>query len=253
MKIAARCDKGMLRKTNQDSVYYNDRGIGILPNFMIVADGMGGHQAGEQASQLAVSSMVDLAMEQKTKPEDPAAWLADCVRRTNETVFCAAESNPLWHGMGTTLVAAFCMDGTLYCANVGDSRLYVLEEKNGTTALRKVTVDHSLVEEMVLQGVLTPEEARIHPQKNLITRGIGIEPDVEVDTFTEPLAGTRLIVACSDGLTNMMDENEMLRILFLEEGNPDKLAERLKNEANSRGGHDNISVIVADVRGEESC
>lgn len=251
MKIAARCDMGLLRKTNQDSIYYSDQGVGILPNLLIVADGMGGHQAGEQASQMAVSSMVESVMEQEVMPEDIAGWLAACAQKANETIYSMASDNPLWQGMGTTLVAATCVDGTLYCINVGDSRLYVLEqEEGGALTLRRITEDHSVVEEMVRCGVLTPEEARTHPQKNLITRGVGLEPSVEVDTFAVPLTYVQMILACSDGLSNMMDEKEILKILLVGDGNPDKLAEKLKDEANAHGGHDNISVIVADVRGE---
>lgn len=251
MKIAARCDVGMLRKVNQDSIYYNDQGIGVLPNLMIVADGMGGHQAGEKASQLAVSGMVDQILAAEQLPEDPAGWLADCAGHVNEDILALSESTPEWKGMGTTLVTAVCIQDTLYCINVGDSRLYVMEQMdNASCRLRKITEDHSIVEEMVKNGALTPEEARVHPKKNLITRAVGLEHHVKVDQFAVSLTNIRMILVCSDGLSNMISEKEILKNMLLGDGNPDSLADKLKNMANANGGYDNISVIIADMRGE---
>ena len=250
MKIAARSDVGMIRKSNQDSIYYNDHGINVLPNLMIVADGMGGHKAGEKASELAVTGMVEQAMELREYPKDMVRWLADCAMDVNRRVYEAALSCPDWSGMGTTLVAAVCAQDMLYCINVGDSRLYVLEEtEEGKKQLRRVSVDHSVVEEMVQKGYISRQEAWGHPQKNLITRAIGQEMRIEVDMFVESTAHVQMILLCSDGLTDMIEEKEILKILIAEDRSPDQLVEILKKQANENGGRDNISVIIADMRG----
>lgn len=250
MRIAARSDAGMMRKSNQDSIYYNDHGVGMLANLMMVADGMGGHKAGEKASELAIRGMVEQAMSMNRMPEDMAIWLSNGAEIVNRLVYEAAMSCPEWSGMGTTLVAAVCDANTLFCINVGDSRLYVVETlEDGTSCLRRVTVDHSVVEEMVASGIISREDAWQHPQKNLITRAVGLEQAVKVDRFRVPLQNIQKIMLCSDGLTDMLQEREILQVL-LEDTDADSQAERLKRLANEHGGRDNISVIIADLRGE---
>lgn len=251
MKIAARSDTGMIRKSNQDSIYYNDRGMGVFPNLMVVADGMGGHKAGEKASELAVTGLVEQIMALDTKPEDLGRWLAGAAEEVNQQVYNAALSCPEWSGMGTTLVTAVCDQEMLYCINIGDSRLYVLEEmEDGSSRMRRVTVDHSVVEEMVACGMITRDEAWQHPQKNLITRAVGQELHVEADIYVESLAHIQMILVCSDGLSDMIEDREIEQILVAGNGNPEMLVETLKKTANDYGGRDNISVIVADMRGE---
>lgn len=230
---------GRKRKLNQDYVYTSEKAVGHLPNLFIVADGMGGHKAGDYASKLAVSTMVEeIAGSEERKPEN---LLRKAIETANTVVKRSAEKSLELEGMGTTVVAATFDDRTLSVANVGDSRLYVV----GSRGIRQITRDHSWVEEMVRRGGLGREEARNHPDKNIITRAVGAEDFVKIDFFGVELEEGDMILMCTDGLTNMLDDEEIRMIL---DGARDivEKAEELVRRANENGGKDNISVVVIE-------
>ncbi len=243
MKSFSITDVGMKRKINQDFMYRSDSGIGELPNLYIVADGMGGHNAGDQASELAIEIICDII--ENTPLDSPGQLLAKAVKKANEVIVDVGEGNSDLNGMGTTVVAATVFNDELYFVNVGDSRLYVINE-----AIKQLSKDHSLVEEMVRLGGIKPEEAKNHPDKNIITRALGAKKEVEVDRFEHKLKEKDIILMCSDGLTNLVDDREIFVTVqssrdLLEAGH------RLVDMANERGGSDNITVMLMEPMGSE--
>lgn len=230
---------GIRRKLNQDFVYTSEQPVGNLPNLFIVADGMGGHNAGDYASKVTVETMVEkIGASSET---ESTRILEEAIRTANELIRRRASESADLEGMGTTVVAA-TLDGDRLCvANVGDSRLYVANHKE----IRQITKDHSWVEEMVRRGGLGREEARNHPDKNIITRAVGADDEIKVDFFSVQLKEGDLILMCTDGLTNMLEDEEIRMIL---DGARDMVekAEELVAAANERGGRDNISVILID-------
>lgn len=239
LKTFSMTNIGRKRKINQDYVYSSEQPVGKLPNLFLVADGMGGHNAGDYASQVAVETMVErIADSQDTdilRIFDMAIQAAN--RRIREL---GARSSEL-EGMGTTMVAACCREDVLYVANVGDSRLYVVNR----FGLRQITRDHSWVEEMVRRGGIGREEARNHPDKNIITRAVGAEDTVRADFFTVRLEAGDEILMCTDGLTNMLEDEEIRMILDGARDIVEKTQE-LVRAANENGGRDNISVILIE-------
>lgn len=236
-------DIGLRRELNEDSVFASDEPIGNLPNLYIVADGMGGHNAGELASQYTVHVMKhEIGI---SKGENPAILMRDAIHAANTYTREKARAQKELRGMGTTVVACTFRDDLLTIANVGDSRLYLV-----TDELQQVTIDHSLVEEMVKSGGLDRALARNHPNKNIITRAIGAKETVEVDFFQVRLREGDLILLCSDGLTNMVEDSVILEILK-EEISLEERAEKLVQEANRNGGKDNISVVLIDPKTED--
>ncbi len=237
-------DIGVRRKLNEDFFFASDTKVGNLPNLYIVADGMGGHKAGDFASRFTVEHLVEKV--KKSAERTPREILEEAITLVNRELFEVSESDEEYHGMGTTIVAATIVNGHLYIANVGDSRLYLLEKH-----LRQITVDHSLVEEMVLAGDLDERRARIHPDKNIITRAIGVDEEVRIDFFAEDVSETELILMCTDGLTNMLDDEGIERVLRL--GLDAQLtAELLVENANLSGGKDNISVLLIYPNAEKT-
>lgn len=237
-------DIGRKRKLNQDFVYSSDEAVGNLKNVYIVADGMGGHQAGDYASKCTVETMV-----REIKgcfEQSPIRILSRAIRIANDQVRRKAREDESLYGMGTTVVAATVLGKYLQVANVGDSRLYIINEE-----VRQITRDHSLVEEMVRMGGLDREAARNHPDKNIITRAIGARDTIEIDFFHEELKSGDLILMCSDGLTNMLEDEEIGRILKTP-GTIEERAERLIDAANQSGGRDNIAVILIDAFAREN-
>lgn len=230
---------GKKRKLNQDFVYTSEAPVGHLPNLFIVADGMGGHNAGDYASKLAVETMVEeIAASAEREPE---AVLRLAVEKANAMVNGSARKAPELEGMGTTVVAASFESRTLSVANVGDSRLYVVSGHE----IRQITRDHSWVEDMVRSGGMGREEARNHPDKNIITRAVGAEDSVKTDFFSVTLREGDMILMCTDGLTNMLNDEEIRMVL---DGARDivEKAEELVRRANENGGRDNISVILIE-------
>ncbi|MBR6256880.1 MAG: Stp1/IreP family PP2C-type Ser/Thr phosphatase [Lachnospiraceae bacterium] len=236
-------DIGKLRKLNQDYVFTSEVPVGTLPDLFIVADGMGGHKAGEYASKCAVETMVSQI---NSSPERGCIRvISNAIREANRRVRAKAMSDDNYFGMGTTLVVASIDEDGLCVANVGDSRLYLIS--NGE--IRQVTVDHSLVEEMVQMGELERKSARNHPDKNIITRAVGVMEEVDPDFFeVEDLVVGDMILMCSDGLSNMLEDSEIMGIIEGEGTLKDK-AQRLVAAANMNGGRDNITVILVRVEG----
>ena len=234
-------DIGRKRKLNQDFVYSSDEPVGNLPNVYIVADGMGGHQAGDYASKCTVETMVREI--RGCFEKSPIRILSKAIRIANDQVRKKAREDESLLGMGTTVVAATCLGKYLQVANVGDSRLYIINDE-----VRQITRDHSLVEEMVRMGGIDREAARNHPDKNIITRAVGAEDQVKADFFSVKLKEGDLILMCTDGLTNMLEDEEIRMIL---DGARDivEKAEELVRKANENGGRDNISVILIEPLG----
>lgn len=232
-------DIGRKRKMNQDYVFATDSPIGGLDNLYIVADGMGGHNAGEYASAFSVEELKDLVVE--LGQAEIEIILHRALQEVNRRLRTVAASDSRYYGMGTTIVIATVRGGILYVANVGDSRLYLKKNR-----LRQITVDHSLVEEMVLAGTLDQKKARTHPDKNVITRAIGAEDTLEIDFFREKVSEGNIVLMCSDGLTNMVEDSEIEEIL----GSSSSLEDaggQLLEKANENGGSDNISVLLVKI------
>ena len=238
LKTFSITDIGKKRQLNQDYVYTSEMPIGNLPNVFIVADGMGGHNAGDYASKYTVEIIVQEISE--AKEDNPVTVIKNAIGIANEHIRQKAEEDERLYGMGTTLVVATCMGNILQVANVGDSRLYVVNDK-----ITQITRDHSLVEEMVRMGGIDREAARIHSDKNIITRAIGASETVKVDFFTVKLQKGDIVLMCSDGLTNMLEDEEIRMILNGQRDIVEK-AEELVRAANNNGGKDNIAVILIE-------
>ena len=227
-------DTGNFRPQNEDSAHTSDR-------LFVVADGMGGHNAGEIASALACSRAADAARSGRIRTVDD---LAQFVTQANEAIYSAATTTTGQHGMGTTITALAVLDGsspTAAVANVGDSRTYLLRDGE----LKQISIDHSYVQDLVAQGYVSKEDARTHPQRNIVTRALGIDRSVLVDTFVvETMPGDRFIL-CSDGLVDEIDDASIASITRTVEG-PSECASRLVASAKAAGGRDNITVIVVD-------
>lgn len=233
-------DVGRVRSINQDYFFISEKPIGKLPNLFVVADGMGGHKAGDLASEYTVA-MVREAVS-KSLQTNPFQILKGAVHYANQRLLEKAGESREYSGMGTTLVIATVdpKSNLVYVVNVGDSRLY----KVGAS-IEQITEDHSLVEEMVRLGEITKEEARMHPDKNIITRAIGVSDRVDPDYFDTTLEAGECLLLCSDGLTNMLPDEEIKHILDTQTTVQAKASE-LVLAANRNGGRDNIAVVVVE-------
>ncbi len=239
MKAWSMTHVGRMRETNQDYMYASETAVGCLPSLFLVADGMGGYAAGDFASRYAVERFAEYA---RSAPRgEPVAIMIDAVKYANEKLYEEAERDPKKKGMGTTLVAAVVEGNKVYAANVGDSRLYVVSRDR----ISQITRDHSYVEELVRRGEIDRSAARVHPEKNKITRAVGVERQVSVDVFETWLERGDCILMCSDGLTNMVEDLEIRHIVLAEAGLRER-AERLIAAANEGGGDDNITVVLID-------
>jgi PPM family protein phosphatase len=227
-ETTCKTDTGRQRRDNEDNAFAR------APVF-VVADGMGGAQAGEVASRIAIEAF-ERGLPDKGSPEER---LATRVREANNQIYERSRADRQRAGMGTTLTAAYVDDAHVAIAHVGDSRAYLF--RDGT--LQRLTQDHSLVDELVRRGKLTEEQAAEHPQRSIITRALGPEPDVEVDTWTYPARPGDVILLCSDGLTSMISE-ERVRAVLQANDNLDAAADALIAEANEAGGRDNITVVL---------
>jgi PPM family protein phosphatase len=233
---AGTTDVGRQRSTNEDSLF-------VQPPYFAVADGMGGAKAGEVASQLAVEVLEE---EIARHPDDPPeAQLAEALREANKRIFELSTDDESRRGMGTTVTAARVHDRDVSLGHVGDSRAYRMREGS----LEQLTRDHSLVAELQRSGQLSPEAAEHHPQRSIITRALGPEPDVEVDTYTVPGREGDVFLLCSDGLTGMVSDDEMASILR-RAGSLDAAADNLIRAANQSGGKDNITVVLFSLADE---
>jgi serine/threonine protein phosphatase PrpC len=235
LRYAAHSETGSVRENNEDSYYADGR-------IFIVADGMGGHRAGEIASATAIEEF--LFYESENRGSSPLDRMRGGILAANHAVYHMALNDPRLEGMGTTFTAVL-LEGDIYLGHVGDSRAYLLRKRD----LRPLTRDHSLVEKMVREGHITSLEARIHPQRNVILRALGISDrlEVDLDSIAERV-GDRLLL-CSDGLTTAVDEKELLRIVSGDH-EPEQLCRRLVDAAIDQGGTDNVTVIVVDLEEE---
>ena len=243
MKTFSITDVGMVRQVNQDYVFTTGKPLGILQNLFVVADGMGGHQAGDYASKCTVEVMIkEIA---KSEGEDIERVLVKAIKAANREIIKEASGDEHLKGMGTTVVAATVKEQMLYFANVGDSRLYLINQ-----GIQQLSKDHSLVEEMVRLGGIKPEEAKHHPDKNIITRAIGAKEGVEPDFFEHSLKKGDIILMCSDGLSNMIEDEEIFQIV---KSGRDvvEITEDLIETANENGGKDNIGVVVIEPLADE--
>lgn len=238
MKTYSITDTGIMREMNQDYFFASDEPVGNLPNLYIVADGMGGHRAGDYASRYTTQRVV--ASVSRNREEKPVTILKEAIKTANKLLLEEANEDMSKRGMGTTLVAATIMDGRLYVANIGDSRLYLVDH-----TIRQITRDHSLVAEMVRIGEVDVKTAREHPDKNIITRAIGAGTDVEADFFEIDLTPGNQILICTDGLTNMVEDSAICEIM-LRADTIEKRVELLVQAANSNGGRDNITVMIIE-------
>ncbi|EJZ71222.1 MAG: Stp1/IreP family PP2C-type Ser/Thr phosphatase [Lachnoanaerobaculum sp.] len=239
MYSVALTDVGRKRLVNQDTVYISDTPVGVLPNLYIVADGMGGEKAGDYASKSLIGYMLTY-IEHTIKM--PVTAIQGAIEYANANLFAEGSKNPNLSGMGTTVVAASIIDNTLHVFNVGDSRCYVLDENS----ISQITKDHSLVEMLVSKGEITRESAEYKENKSKITRAVGAEERVLIDSFEVDLAGNEYVLLCSDGLTNMVDDRKIFNIISSSAGVKSS-AKRLVEEANLSGGSDNISILLIDI------
>ena len=243
MQIWALTDSGNLRPQNQDA--FETLSLGYDRALLVVCDGMGGARAGNVASELAVkafSNHVRASHKGVSGQERIFALLREALARANRAVYEKAQSSEDYAGMGTTLVAALIVKNTAYLINVGDSRAYHFSQ-NG---VQQITQDHSLVQMMVLRGELTPEQAKNFPGKNLITRAVGTEPEVEGDVFTQELRKDECLLLCSDGLSNEMADQEMLFEVAHGQRRSD-CCQRLMHIAKHRGAPDNVTLVLASM------
>lgn len=245
MNVFARTDIGLVRRENEDYIFASREPVGPLKNLFMVADGMGGHRGGEFASRCVVEQMVRHIRE--SRKENPVSVLNDAIQEANKILRKKAFENPeLWE-MGTTLVAATIDGATMFVANIGDSRLYLLEEGRN---LRQVTRDHSWVEEMVADGKMQRDSESYWEKKNIITRAVGIDDTATADFFEIDLNPGERILLCSDGLTNMVEDDEIERTLSRPEP-LGVLGAELVEEGKNNGGRDNISVILVEPELDE--
>ncbi len=237
-----RTDKGKVRSTNEDSFVI----LKQEPFYLFaVADGMGGHAAGEIASNLAITSIKDylidnLALLQSAQKEgDFLNFLYDMINKTNSLIWNASHQENQQKGMGTTLTVALFFEKAFFIGHIGDSRAYLVKEQD----IKRLTQDHSLVEELIKNGEIDKEEAMVHPQKNVLTRALGTESEVEAEYYKGILDAGSTFFLFTDGLTSLISEEEILKI---SKDNTDEktIVNTLIDMANERGGHDNITVVV---------
>ena len=228
-RTAAATDPGRRRRRNEDSFV-------LEPPLFAVADGMGGAQAGEVASRLAAGAL-----------KEGQGAIEELIQEANRRVHQRSQEDPGASGMGTTMTVAVVEDGVVRIGHVGDSRAYLVRDGE----LEQLTQDHSLVGELVRTGRLSPEEAESHPQRSVITRAVGTDPDVDVDTFTVDARGGDVFLICSDGLTDMVDDRTILEVVEEKRGDLDALVKALVKSANKGGGEDNITVVAFEITGEE--
>lgn len=249
MNATGSCHIGKVRKINQDNIFVSNENIGVLPNLYVVADGMGGHNAGEYASKFAIEYFIDY-INSSDSTDDIDQLLKQGIEKVNRMIYNKSLEKKQFSGMGTTFLVSTIINNMMYIANVGDSRLYIYQNE-----LKKITKDHSLIEEMMEKGRITKEEAKNHPKRNIITRAVGVEESVKVDVYKKDLADLEFILLCSDGLTNMIDEDDIGEAISNKGFSLEQKVEYLIEEANRMGGYDNISVILIKNKGvgEQMC
>ena len=252
LEMVSRTDAGMVRSHNEDSIAC-EPACGLV----VLADGMGGYNAGEVASGIAVSVV---ATEIKFRLQDTSATQPDGttgeelgvtllrtnIQKANATIFQAAQNQPQYAGMGTTIVCGLFYDNRVAVGHVGDSRMYLLR---GET-LTAITRDHSLLQEQIDGGIISVDDARLSKNKNLVTRAVGIEPEVAAEIHLHDVAVGDIYLLCSDGLNDMLEDSDIQSTLHALQGNLPLAADQLIQMANDHGGRDNVSVILVKVKGK---
>ena len=251
LEFASVTDPGMVRSHNEDSISADSQ-FGLV----VLADGMGGYNAGEVASGIAVA-MLSAEMKQALEEREPhvkngsgeplaVALIRENSAKANAAIFQTSKSQPQYAGMGTTLVVALFYDNKMTVGHVGDSRLYRLRDEK----LEQVTRDHSLLQEQIDSGMISKEQARFSQNKNLVTRAVGIDPEVETEIHTYDVAPGDIYLLCSDGLSDMVVDDDIQSTLATLQSNLPLAAKQLVQQANDNGGRDNVSVILARVQGD---
>ena len=252
LEVVSQTHPGMVRSHNEDSVAQE-----LACGLVVLADGMGGYNAGEVASGIAVSVVATEVCQhlQDASPTDRdeasgeelgVALLRDNIQRANASIFHAAQSQPQYAGMGTTIVAGLFYDNRVIVGHVGDSRMYRLR---GET-LKTITRDHSLLQEQIDGGMISIEDARVSRNKNLVTRAVGIDAEVVPEIHMHNVLAGDIYLLCSDGLNDMVEDEDIQSALYAMQGNLPLAAEQLIQMANDNGGRDNVSVILVKVNGE---
>ncbi len=242
MEIQYLVDQGLKRRNNQDfaATYTNQLGYTLA----IIADGMGGHLAGDVASKMAVEELGQrFSQSSLQQVEEASKWFIQNLQTENQRIYAKGQEDPAYYGMGTTVVAAIIFPEEFVLAHVGDSRAYLVKDGH----LRQITVDHSLVQELVNEGEITPAQAKVHPQKNVVTRSVGMPGTLEVDVSSLKVTGTEKLLLCSDGLTNMVNDEDIEQVLTSDQTTTEKVT-ALVAAANDNGGLDNITVLLIDFQ-----
>jgi serine/threonine protein phosphatase PrpC len=249
LTLVGKTDTGRVREHNEDTIAADDD-VGLL----VLADGMGGYNAGEVASGIAVKTITNLVREglaredlgsvdRTTGLSRPSIVLRDAITRANKIIYQTARSQAECEGMGTTVVAALFYDNRISIAHVGDSRLY----RQRGSQIAQVTMDHSLLQELVDRGFYSPEEAQRAANKNYVTRALGVEPQVEVEVQEHPVDKGDIFILCSDGLSDMVEDEDIRLTISTFGANLDTVAKQLIQLANENGGRDNVSVVLAQA------
>ena len=249
LTFVGQTDTGRVREHNEDTIA-SDVDVGLL----VLADGMGGYNAGEVASGIAVKTITNLvreglaredlgSLDRATGLTRPSIVLRDAITRANKIIYQTARSQAECEGMGTTVVAALFYDNKISIAHVGDSRLY----RQRGSQISQVTMDHSLLQELVDRGFYSPEEAQRAANKNYVTRALGVEPQVEVEVQEHPVDKGDIFILCSDGLSDMVEDEDIRLTISTFGANLDTVAKQLIQLANENGGRDNVSVVLAQA------
>ena len=249
LTFVGQTDTGRVREHNEDTIA-TDSDVGLL----VLADGMGGYNAGEVASGIAVKTITNLVREGLAREDlgsidrgtglsRPSIVLRDAITRANKIIYQTARSQAECEGMGTTVVAALFYDNRISIAHVGDSRLY----RQRGSEIAQVTMDHSLLQELVDRGFYSPEEAQRAANKNYVTRALGVEPQVEVEVQEHPVDKGDIFILCSDGLSDMVEDEDIRLTISTFGANLDTVAKQLIQLANENGGRDNVSVVLAQA------
>lgn len=241
MRAVGKSVRGMKRENNEDAIFVSRPGD-YPEDLYIVADGMGGHNGGEVASAEAVRAFIKYIVKNHpaaVKSGELLELMTEAAQFSNRAVFEKSRTSPELYGMGTTITASLISGGRAYIIHAGDSRLYVFRSGK----LKQITKDHSYVMEMVKMGEITKEEAKVHPKRNIITRALGTDMELDIDATVLPLEESDVLLMCTDGLDNMVTDDRIEEILNKETKMEDKLAE-LIDTANEKGGFDNISIIL---------
>ena len=241
MRFGVESDKGKIRELNED--YFNIlSGNEKVPLTFIIADGMGGHNSGEVASKMAVDYVSKYILKHPdhiSNEEDIEENIIEIMNKANEAVYFGSTQNKEYSGMGTTLIICVVLNKKMYIGHVGDSRVYLIRDG----AIKRITTDHSYIEELIKNGSLTREQAKNHPKKHIITRALGCENFIEVDTYSCEIKENDIYVLCTDGLTNMVSEQQIMEVACRNE-DPKEACKEMIRLANEYGGEDNTTVIV---------